>query len=207
MNNLTKLLITCTSTIVLITGCHSEASTHVEIKMEMKSEEEQIHMLETYTFDDYKRLLDEALSQATNMNPDAHLEKWVIRTIVEDKLYYVSDLTDKQIEHLSEQAMKEDQLWKTIAREDYNITVTDKEIEEYIRNGPDTSDFPQHLAYAEALGLTLEELNHEFDRDLYEKNVMWLKLKPKLAKKYGITENNAQVEKYEEEVQERLNKG
>ncbi|KZE69099.1 hypothetical protein AWM68_02205 [Fictibacillus phosphorivorans] len=77
----------------------------------------------------------------------------------------------------------------------------EEEVDQFIKAGPDHSDLPQHLAYADALGLSLDQLNHQFDRDLYEKNVMWLKLKPKLEKKYGAISNHALVEKYEAEIQ------
>ncbi|MFZ3588064.1 hypothetical protein ACOI1C_02065 [Bacillus sp. DJP31] len=50
----------------------------------------------------------------------------------------------------------------------------------------------------------MEELNHNFDSDIYEKNAIWIKLKPELEKKYDITGNNKQVEKYEE-VKKQLN--
>lgn len=186
-------------TFLLISGCQSKENTQSEIKM--KSKEEQREIIETYTFEDYKEIFDEVISEANQIEKDEKLKKWVIRTIAQEKLYYETDLTDEQVINLSKQAMEEDRVWKSIAKDEYGITITDKEIETYIKEGPDTSDLPQHLAYAEALGLSLKDLNHNFDRDLYEKNVIWIKLKPKIEKKYGITDNNKQVEKYMEEVQ------
>jgi len=47
-------------------------------------------------------------------------------------------------------------------------------------------------------------LNHQFDRDLYEKNTIWLRLIPVLEKKYGTTDNNKLVERYEAEVNAQL---
>lgn len=63
--------------------------------------------------------------------------------------------------------MGKDKIGKTIAKDEYGITVTAEEIDAYINEGPDTSELPQHLAYADALGLTLKELNHNFDRYIY----------------------------------------
>lgn len=188
---------------IIISGCQSKANTQVEIKM--KSEEEQKEIVDTYTFDDYKKVFDEAVSEANKLEDDEQLRKWIIRTLAQEKVYFETDLTDVQVIELSKQAMERDKVWKSIAKNEYGIIVTDEEIDHYIKEGPDTSDLPQHLAYADALGLSLEELNHDFDRDIYEKNVIWLKLKPKLEKKYATTDNNQQVERFEKEVKKQLN--
>ncbi|RFB12038.1 hypothetical protein DZB84_19785 [Bacillus sp. HNG] len=198
-----KLLILSTIAMIIISGCQSKANTQVEIKM--KSEEEQKEIVDTYTFDDYKKVFDEAVSEANKLEDDEQLRKWIIRTLAQEKVYYETDLTDVQVIELSKQAMEREKVWKSIAKVEYGINVTDEEIDHYIKEGPDTSDLPQHLAYADALGLSLEELNHDFDRDIYEKNVIWLKLKPELEKKYATTDNNQQVERYEEEVKKQLN--
>jgi hypothetical protein len=104
--------------------------------------------------------------------------------------YYDGILKDNRLEDL--------------AADEYGVSVTETEVDKYIKEGPDTFDLPQPQAYAAALGLSIEELNHDFDRDIYEKNVMLLKLKPELEKKYGTTDNNKQVEKYGEEVERHL---
>lgn len=119
-------------------------------------------------------------------------------------MYFETDLTDKQVIEKSKQAMEKDKVWKDIAKKRYSITVSEEEVNHFIEEGPDTSELPEHRAFANALGLSIEELNHTFDRDIYEKNAMWLKLKPKLEKKYNATDNNTQLEKYEEEVESRL---
>lgn len=198
-----KLLTLGMMSLLFISGCQTKADTDIEI--EMKSREEQQMMLETYTLEDYRKVFDEAVSEANQLESDKQLTKWIIRTLAEEKIHYETDLTDEEAVELAERQMKEDTVWKSIAKEDYGITITDEEVDEFIKEGPDTSDLPQHQAYADALGLTLEELNHEFDRDLYEKNVMWLKLKPQLEKKYGTADNNKQIERYEEEVRKKIN--
>ncbi|WP_113929641.1 hypothetical protein [Bacillus sp. P14.5] len=168
------------SAIILMTGCQSQADTELDI--EMKSEEEQQRIFETYTYDDYRKIFDEVVSEAGKLEDDKKLNKWIIRTLGQEKLLYEKDLSDDEVLELAEQAMVEDKVWKSIAEEEYGITVTDEEVDQFIKEGPDKSDLPQQQAYAEALGLSLEELNHDFDRDLYEKNVIWLKLKPHLEK-------------------------
>jgi hypothetical protein len=188
----------------LIIENNGASETPMEIKI--KSEEEQKMILDTYTLDDYKKVYDDVVSEADSFEVVQKLKKWIIRTLAQEKLYYETDLTSEQVVKLSEQAMREDKVWKSIAQNEYGIFVTEEEIDNYIKEGPDTSDLAQHLAYADALGLTLEELNHDFDRDIYEKNVIWSKLKPELENIYGITDNNKLVEKYEEEVKKRINK-
>lgn len=194
-----KSLLLCTlSLVIFTTACQSAASPHETIQM--KSEEEQRQIVDNFTFDDYKKLFDDVIIEANQFDVEEPLRKWVIRTLAEEKLYYETDLTDAQVIALSTEAMKQDVVWKTVAKETYNIHVTEEEIDRFIQQGPDQSDLPNHLAYASALGLSLQELNHRFDRDLYEKNTIWLRLIPVLEKKYGTTDNNKLVERYEAEV-------
>ena len=198
-----KSLLLCTLSLAIFTAACQSAASQPET-IEMKSEEEQRQIVDNFTFDDYKKLFDDAIIEANQFDVEEPLRKWVIRTLAEEKLYYETDLTDAQVIALSTEAMEQDVSWKTVARETYNIHVIDDEIDRFIEQGPDQSDLPIHLAYASALGLSLQALNHQFDRDLYEKNAIWLRLIPVLEKKYGTTDNNTLVERYEAEVNARL---
>lgn len=170
----------------------------------MKSEEEQRQIVDEFSFDDYKKIFDEVIIEANRFDVEEPLRKWIIRTLAQERLYYETDLTDEQVITLSTEAMEQDIVWKTVAKEQYNIHVTEEEIDDYIQQGPDQSDLPNQLAYSSALELSLQELNHQFDRDLYEKNTIWLRLKPILEKKYDTTDNNKLVERYEAEVKQQL---
>ncbi|WP_345240972.1 hypothetical protein [Pontibacillus salipaludis] len=199
-----KLVVIGLMGMALLTGCQSTSDPQVEIKM--KSDEDQTEILNTYTFEDYRRVYGEAISESSQFDDqDDQLNKWIIRTLAQEKLYYETDLTQEEVVEVSKQAMEEDRVWKSIAENDYGVKVSDEEIDQFITEGPDKSDVPQHLAYAEALGFSLKELNHDYDRDLYEKNVLWMKLKPKLEKKYGVLSNNELIKKYEEEVANKVN--
>ena len=198
-----KSLLLCTLSLAIFTAACQSAASQPET-IEMKSEEEQRQIVDNFTFDDYKKLFDDAIIEANQFDVEEPLRKWVIRTLAEEKLYYETDLTDAQVIALSTEAMEQDVSWKTVARETYNIHVIDDEIDRFIEQGPDQSDLPIHLAYASALGLSLQELNHQFDRDLYEKNTIWLRLIPVLEKKYETTDNNKLVERYEAEVNAQL---
>ncbi|MCC5891558.1 hypothetical protein [Exiguobacterium sp.] len=198
-----NLFLLCTlSLVIFTTACHSAASPHATIQM--KSEEEQRQIVDEYTFDDYKKAFDEVVIEANRLDVEEPLRKWVIRTLAEEKLYYETDLTDAQVIALSTEAMRQDAAWKTVAKEQYNIHVSAEEVDQFIQQGPDQSDLPNHLAYASALGLSLHQLNHQFDRDLYEKNTIWLKLKLELEKKYRTDDNNELVDRYEAEVNAEL---
>ncbi len=162
--------------------------------------EEQIKLMNEYTTDDFKDLYDEVVKEASEYDvEDDIMHKWIMRTLSEQKLYYKTELTKEQIRQLAKQQMERSQAWKMHAKNEYGITVTDEEIDEYIENGPDKSENPQRLAFAEALGMTLKEYNHEFDRDLYENQVLMHKLLPKLEEKYDIEEQDILMEKYSEE--------
>ncbi|TCI26869.1 hypothetical protein EVJ32_03690 [Exiguobacterium sp. SH5S4] len=198
-----KSFLLCTlSLVIFTTACQSATSSPLTI--DMKSEEEQRQVVDNFAFDDYKALFDDVITEANQFDVEEPLRKWVIRTLSQEKLYYETDLTNEQVITLSTEAMKQSIAWKTVAKEKYNIHVTEEEIDRYIQQGPDRSDLPSHLAYASALGLSLHQLNHQFDRDLYEKNTIWLKLKLELEKKYQTDDNNELVDRYEAEVNAQL---
>ncbi|WP_131441172.1 hypothetical protein [Exiguobacterium sp. SH1S21] len=202
MTPLKSFLLCTLSLVIFTTACQSATSSPLTI--DMKSEEEQRQIVDDFTFDDYKALFDDVITEANKFDVEEPLRKWVIRTLSQEKLYYETDLTDEQVITLSTEAMKHDIAWKMVAKEQYNIHVTEEEIDRYIQQGPDRSDLPSHLAYASALGLSLQQLNHQFDRDLYEKNTIWLKLKLELEKKYQTDDNNELVDRYEAEVNAQL---
>lgn len=198
-----KSFLFCTlSLVIFTTACQSSASPHTAIQM--KSEEEQRQIVDDFTFDDYEKLFDDVIIESNQFDVEEPLQKWIIRTLTEEKLYYETDLTDAQVIALSTEAMEQDRAWKMFAKEAYNVYVTEDEIDHFIQQGPDQSNLPNHLAYASALGLSIQELNHQFDRDLYEKNTIWLRLLPILEKKYDTTDNNILVERYEAEVNAQL---
>lgn len=198
-----RVLMLFLTMILFISGCQTKNVAEIEIKV--KSEEEQRKMLEEFTRDDYRKIYEETVAEAEEYGiKDKELHKWVMRILADEKLLYETDLTRDQVLQLSEERMKEAQAWKAVARDKFGVTVSDEEVDKVIKEGPDTSDLPQHLAYADALGMTLEKLNHEFDRDLYERYAIWLKLRPKLAEKYETEDDQKLFEKYQKEVEKRL---
>lgn len=204
-----KHLVILGAVFLLLTGCQEEQVEETdqpksEFSIKMKTPEEQQKIAETYTYEDYKKVFDEAVAEAEEYKEDEELTKWIVRTLAQEKLAYAEELPDEQVVKLARQTMKEEKVWKEIAYEKYKVEITDKEIDDYIKDGPDSSDLPAHNAYAEALGLTLEELNHEYDRELYEKNLIWMKLRPILEEEYGVTDREEIIQRYNEEVNAKL---
>ncbi|MFC4558209.1 hypothetical protein ACFO3D_08285 [Virgibacillus kekensis] len=202
-----NLLWCCGLVILLGSGC-SNVSSSEHLNIEMKSEKEQREQLESFTYDDYREKLDQVVNEAEEMNlNDGLLYKWVIRVLADEALYMKTDLTHEQVVQLAKERMVEHTEWADYAMKKYNVSIDQKKLDEHISKNADTSEITAHHAYADALGLTLEELNHEFDRDLYERYVIWEQLRPILSEKYKITDDRKLREKYEEEVKDYLKQG
>lgn len=65
-----------------------------------------------------------------------------------------------------------------IAEEAYGITVTEDEIDAYIEENVSTIWDAEKRKYAKSLQLTLNELDYQFDRDVYVMNVLWERVLP-----------------------------
>lgn len=202
---------------VLLMGCGAESlhptssadELEPSIDIEMKSAEEQAEVQNSYNYDDYKKAFDEVVQEAESYSlENEELEKWAIRTLVQEKLYFETDLTKEEVLQLAELDMRKDEAWKELAQEEYGFPVTEKEVDSYLEKfslAVTKGTSKDHLkAYAHALGLTVEELLYEYDRDFAVKAVLWEKLTPILQEKYNSTEHNVLVEKYMDEVDSTL---
>ncbi|WP_227396052.1 hypothetical protein [Jeotgalibacillus aurantiacus] len=188
--------------VLMIAGCQPVANGQVDI--DYKTSEEQQQIANTFTYDDYKEVYDTAIAEAESYDAETSLGRWIIYTLVQEALYYETDLNEAQVIQLAEQQQDELATWIRLASEKYGVTVSNEELDEFISQGPDTSELPEHLALADALGLTLEELNHDYERDLYEKNLMWLELEPILQEEYETSDPRQIIEQFDEEVQKEL---
>lgn len=148
---------------------------------------------------------------------DNQLQKWIIRGIMEESVEGKTANMGTVVKAAKEKYAFET-AWLEVATEQYKITYTAEEVDEWIKNGPDMYPLPAMEVQAKALGLTLEEMNHSYDRDFYVKWVVWDKLLPVVAEKYNVDLENVEispdspspfnvvVEHYEEEVNQHLNK-
>ncbi|AQQ52596.1 hypothetical protein [Planococcus lenghuensis] len=201
---------------MLLAGCEETGETEAAVEVEMKSMEEQQKQLETFTYEDYRMVFDEAAARAEELaTEDDLLNKWILRVLADDELLYASDFSDEEAIRFARQEMVENEAWKRYAQEEYGVSITETEVDEFITKGPiasldpdsdlayDESYMAMQKAIADSLGLTQEELEYEFQRDLYERAVIWEKLEPELTEKYG---ESADVRaEYNEEVNAYMN--
>lgn len=146
-----------------------------------------------------------------NPNDTENINKWMIRIKATNLLYPKGFFDNHNIEEQAREEMAFAHMFIQHAKEEYDITYTDKQVDDWITNNPDLSADEYHIAYAKGLGLSLYELNHEFDRDLYEKNMVWELLMPKIAERYQIPLNDPSIQahnvaltNYEHEVRSKL---
>jgi hypothetical protein len=157
------------------------------------------------SYNEYRFILEDVVDRAEDMNLDDDLlKKWVIRALGDEKLMNKRDLTKEEAVEKAEYNYQYHKAWIAVAEDTYGITVTEEEVDAWIKEGPDQSDIPQHKAYADSLGLTLEELNHEYDRDLYTQSVMMDTLLPLLKEAYGTSDSGEIAEMYDGEVKKKM---
>ncbi|KIL51742.1 hypothetical protein KP77_12540 [Jeotgalibacillus alimentarius] len=190
--------------VFFLTACAPEESAVADI--EMKSQEELSNMTDSYAREDYRQVMSHITQEAKSFEAGVVLEKWIIRTLAEEALYYEEDLSEEEVLEISRERLAEDLAWKNIASTKYGIIISRDELDEYINNITNLYESPLQLAYADILGLTVEQLNHEFDEDVYEKNLMWEKLKPELEKAYETSDQSELVERFNKEVNHEINR-
>ncbi|WP_404350812.1 hypothetical protein LG311_07265 [Sutcliffiella horikoshii] len=157
------------------------------------------------SYEEYKFIMEYIVDRAKEMEiENKELEKWVIRAIGDERLMNKRDLTKEEALEEAEYNQKYYETFMSVAKTKYNVTVTEEELDNWIAEGPDQSDVPQHKAYAEALGLTLEELNHDYDRDLYEQTMVMEKLQPMLHEEYDTTDVDEVRDRFNKEVEEQM---
>ncbi len=157
------------------------------------------------SYEEYKFIMEHIVDRAKKMEiEDKVIEKWVIRAIGDERLMNKRDLTKEEALEKAEDNHNYYEAFISVAENIYGISVSEEELDAWIAEGPDQSEFPQQKAYAEALGMTLEELNHEYDRDLYKQTVMMEKLQPVLQKEYGTTDGDEVNKKFNEEIEDQL---
>lgn len=157
----------------------------------------------TVTVEDYKAAINSFESQNLTFDNPGH-RKQAKRKFLQELLYdseRIMSIESKgksdaakelaQVAKESRDKAKEidrfEKNWLKLAKKEYGIKVSKKEVDDWIEEHPNNSTEEEHLDYAEAMGMTLEELNLEYDRDLYTKWVVWDKLAPKIAEKYEVS--------------------
>ncbi|ARK21853.1 hypothetical protein CSV69_16185 [Sporosarcina sp. P26b] len=89
---------------------------------------------------------------------------------------FLKGIAEKQTDHYQD-ALE-------IAEEAYGITVTEDEIDAYIKENVSTVWDAEKRKYAKSLQLTLNELDYYFDRDVYVMNVLWERVLPLVMQEF-----------------------
>lgn len=146
------------------------------------------------------------------------LKKWTMRELIDSKYFENKDLPVKEAIAIAKERMKFEKAWFDLAKDEYGINYTEEEVDEFIKKGPDAKPTNLQKEYAQALGLTLVELNHDYDRIFYVKHVIWKKLAPVIQDKYALKVyeeptkesedplHNRIIQKYEQEIRDHLSK-
>ena len=133
-----------------------------------------------------------------------------MRQFVEAKLAGDTVDVDRLIANAQESARFE-RAWLAYAETEYGVVASEEEVDAWIEAGPDTYLVDSAVNFAEALGVSLNELNHVTYRDQYVKWVVWEQLIPRLTAKYeqesaGVKlDNNELIRRYEAEVRTYMN--
>lgn len=119
------------------------------------------------------------------------VKKQLFRLEVANRL---SDQKSKQPSKTEAKKMTSHYIDSLLLAKVFGIHVTQEEVTKYIAEHIAPVVTKEKTAYAKALGLTTEELDYAFDRDLYVIDVVWEKLGSKLDENYpkqnGETDEN-----------------
>lgn len=195
-----KMIATCSIVaILLLSGCQSSADEGVEGS---QTENQGVDQVEDYTFEDYKAMFKDSVSEAEAFEvQEDNLEKWIARTIYQSKRNGNDNVKEEAVLEQAKEALQQQEDRKRYAQETYGVQVTEEEVDRYIEEGPDQLDVMEQKAAAEAIGMTPEEFNHTYDRDHYEMAVLYEKLLPELRKKYDEVSDGNLIERFKEEVE------
>jgi hypothetical protein len=97
---------------------------------------------------------------------------------------YNYDLSIEEAMVKAKEKYEYDKAWLKVAKHHYGIEYTDEEVEQSIADGPDAHEVPSMQLMADALGMSLYEMNHKYNRKIHIMGVIWEKLQPKVIEKY-----------------------
>lgn len=202
MMNKKRIIFIIVCTLTLLTACQEQKETN---EANEAGPLDGLFAGSELSYEEYKFIMEFIVDRTKEMEiEDKKLEKWVIRAIGDERLMNKRDLTKEEALEKAEYNLKYYETFMSVAENKYNVTVTEEELDNWIAEGPDQSDVPQHKAYAEALGLTLEELNHDYDRDLYEQTMVMEKLQPLLHEEYDTSDVDVVRDRFNKEVEEQM---
>ncbi|MET3683423.1 hypothetical protein ABID56_001518 [Alkalibacillus flavidus] len=131
---------------------------------------------------------------AASINED----KIKFRYLVENELYDERKPVQEVKDLAQERAESVKKMFNT-AEERYELTVTQEEVTDYIEENVDANVVESMEIYADALGISVEELNHSFDRDIYAQGVLLTKINRRMR-----AENPKQADESQRDYSERI---
>ncbi|MGD6991904.1 hypothetical protein [Sutcliffiella horikoshii] len=202
MMNKKRIIFIIVCTLTLLTACQEQKETN---DANEAGPLDGLFAGSELSYEEYKFIMEFIVDRTKKMEiEDKKLEKWVIRAIGDERLMNKRDLTKEEALEKAEYNLKYYETFMSVAENKYNVTVTEEELDNWIAEGPDQSDVPQHKAYAEALDMTLVELNHDYDRDLYEQTMVMEKLQHVLIEKYETSDLEEVKNKFNKEVEAQM---
>lgn len=84
-----------------------------------------------------------------------------------------------------------------IADKHYNISVSQGEVNEYIKDNISGIKSKEKEKYAKSIGITEYQLDYAFDRDFYIMDTLWEKIIPVLMDEYPKEKNEADNDYYD----------
>lgn len=104
------------------------------------------------------------------------------------------EYNSRELDEYAQYYVKENLLAIEIAKKKYNVEVTQTEVTNFIEENVKEVVPEEKKLYAQSIGVTLEELDNIFDRDIYIMDVLWSKLTPILMEEYqqGVGESEAE---------------
>lgn len=159
---------------------------------------------------DYTKL-DQAIEQVLKEIPSFSIQNEVDRDAAGDLFNYFNadkmefrlkvesilgnqEYDSSELVEYAEYYVKENLLAIDIAKKKYNIEVTQAEVTNFINDNVKEVVPEEKKLYAKSIGITLEELDTIFDRDIYIMDMLWSKLTPMLMEEYPQAVGESEVE-------------
>lgn len=146
------------------------------------------------------------LSKDISIKDTLDVDKTKFRLKIEDKLIHGKENNDDEV--LQKYAEKNNNNYLSaieIAKKKYAVTVSQDEVTKYIEQNISVIKIAEKEKYAKALGLTVQELDYVFDRDIYLMDTLWEKVIPILMEKYPQKDGEDQ-NLYNERIKEEFYK-
>lgn len=149
---------------------------------------------------DYTKL-DQAIGQVLKESPGFSIQNEVDKGVSGELFNYFNtdkmafrlkvesvlgnqEYNSQELDAYAQYYVKEDLLAIEIAKKKYNVEVTQAEVTNFIDENVKEVVPEEKKLYAQSIGVTLEELDNIFDRDIYIMDVLWSKLTPILMEEY-----------------------